>query len=178
MRTLYLLRHAKSSWDDASLGDHDRPLAARGRSAAPVIGRFMAENGLVPDLVLCSTAVRTRETWSLVEPHLGDGIRVVYDDDLYGASSGSLIRVVRGCPDEVQKVLLIAHNPGIQAASLALAGSGPSRAMKKLRRKYPTGALVELSCDIDHWADVSTGGCRLERFVRPKDLPDSDGQGP
>jgi phosphohistidine phosphatase len=138
------------------------------------MGRLMAGEGLIPELVLCSTAVRTRETWSLIEPLLGDGIRVVYDEVLYGASAGTLLRIVRAVPDDTHRVLLIGHNPGIETFAGGLAGSGSREAVRELARKYPTAALAQLSCDADHWADVAPGGCRLERFVRPKDLPGAD----
>jgi phosphohistidine phosphatase len=138
------------------------------------MGRLMAEEGLIPELVLCSTAVRTRETWSLIEPLFGDGIRVVYDENLYGASAGTLLRIVQAVPDNSRRVLLIGHNPGIETFADGLVGSGSDEALEKLRRKYPTAALAQLSSDTDHWADIAPGGCRLERFVRPKDLPGAD----
>jgi phosphohistidine phosphatase len=142
------------------------------------MGRLMADEGLVPELVLCSTAIRTRETWSLVEPWFGDGIRVVYDENLYGASAGTLLRIVRAVPDHTHRVLLIGHNPGIETFAEGLVGSGPAEAVEKLGRKYPTAALAQLSLDADHWADLAPGGCRLERFVRPKDLPGTDNRNP
>ena len=160
MRTLLLLRHAKSSWGDVGLPDHERPLAPRGRIAAPAVGRFMFEEGLVPELVLCSTAVRTRETWALIEPELGGGVHVEYEEGLYGASAGTLLYFVKSTPDDL-------HRGTCRRAI----GSGSEKAARRLAAKYPTAALAQLSCDADHWADITVGGCRLDRFVRPGDLP-------
>ncbi|HSR43247.1 MAG TPA: histidine phosphatase family protein [Longimicrobiales bacterium] len=174
MRTLYLLRHAKSSWDDSSLADHDRPLAPRGRRAAPSMGRYMQSERLVPELVLCSTAARTRATWALAAPFLGDDIPVEYDRELYGASAGTLLRVVRGLPDDVRRVLMVGHNPGWELFAAALAGDGDRGAIARMRRKFPTAALAVLESPAERWTGVEAGGCRLERFVRPKDLPEAE----
>lgn len=177
MRTLYLLRHAKSSWEDSSLADHDRPLAPRGRRAAPAMGRLMREEGFVPELVLCSTSERTRTTWARVAPFLGDDLQVEFDRELYGASAGRLLQIVRDLTDDVSRVLLIGHNPGLEMLANALAGEeGPADELARMRRKFPTAALAVLAADEEHWSALEAGGCRLDRFVRPKDLPEADEQ--
>ncbi len=113
MKTLYLLRHAKSSWDDPTLDDFDRPLAARGRAAAPRIGAFMRAARWLPDMVLCSTARRARETWALVAAALDVDIAATYTDALFHGSPSGLLAVLRGAPDSAASVVLVAHSPGI-----------------------------------------------------------------
>lgn len=174
MRTLYLLRHAKSSWADSSLTDLHRPLAPRGERAAPAMGRLMRDEGLIPDHVLCSTAERTRATWALVAPFLGEEIPVEYDRELYGASAGSLLRRIRDLPDDVDRVLVIGHNPGMEMLAAALASEGPAKDLRRMHRKFPTAALAVFTTDDGSWSDLATGGCRLDRFVRPKDLPQAE----
>ena len=170
MKTLYLLRHAKSSWDDPSLPDFDRPLAERGRLAAPAMGKFMAAEGYLPDVVLCSAARRTRETWSLVSAVLGADPEVRFQRSLYMAGVAQLLMEIHVQMESAQSILLIGHNPGIQDLSRYLAGSGEERQIDRMSRKFPTAALAVLRCRGDRWAEITRGGCRLETFVRPKDL--------
>src|SRR4029450_13070844 len=114
MLTLSLLRHAKSSWDDASLEDFERPLAKRGESAAPRMGRFMAEQGLAPQLILCSPAVRARQTLDLVLPHLAGGPTVVYEDNFYLDAPSVLLARLRKVEGKVSHVMIVGHDPGMQ----------------------------------------------------------------
>lgn len=176
MRTLYLLRHAKSSWEDASLRDHDRPLAPRGRRGAAAMARMMRDEGWSPELVLCSTAVRTRETWDLMAPLLGGDVPVEYQRRLYGASAATLLDSVRELPDGIRRASILAHNPGIERLALALAGKGPSPDLERLERKFPTAAVAVLEADLAHWSGMAPGRCELVRFVRPKDLPEADAE--
>lgn len=112
--TVSLLRHAKSSWDEPGLDDADRKLNARGRSAAPLIAKWMSENRVLPDRVLCSTAVRTRETLALVLPSLSPQPSISYLDELYLASAGTILTMLRATPDGTQHVLVVGHNPGLE----------------------------------------------------------------
>lgn len=118
-RRIVLLRHAKADWNQES--DHERPLADRGRADAPVAGRRLAETGIGFDLALCSTAVRTRETWKLAVHELPERPRTVYEERLYEASLGELIALLSETPDEVGDLLVIGHNPGMHALADALA---------------------------------------------------------
>lgn len=170
MKTIYLLRHAKSSWDDPSLPDFHRPLAARGRKAAPRMGAFMARHGHLPDLVLCSAARRAVETWQAVSEVLDDKVEVQVREDIYHASPGDLLDAVRHLSPEVESVLLIGHNPTFEDLALALAGSGEELALEELDRKYPTGAMAILDFPVEDWKDVREGTGWLRAFVRPKDL--------
>jgi phosphohistidine phosphatase len=169
MKTVYLLRHAKSSWDDESLDDFARPLAKRGRTAAPKMGKFMNDEGLVPDAVLCSGAKRAVETWELVGPELGSP-RVHIDDNLYMATPDTILGWLQRLQPEIGTVLLIGHNPGFEELARRLAGGGKKKAVRRITKNYPTGALAVIRFEGDTWAGVAQGAGYLERFVRPKDL--------
>lgn len=164
---LYLLRHAKSSWDQPDLSDHDRPLAKRGRRPAKAIARYLREHEIAAELVLCSTALRARETLERIEPVLA-GSDVRYERPLYGASAGELLERLRAVPDAVGSVMLIGHNPAIDELALALVGPGPAR--RALGPKYPTAALATLAPPGASWRDLDRGEAELVDFVRPRDL--------
>jgi phosphohistidine phosphatase len=158
---LYLLRHAKSSWDEPALADRDRPLAARGRDAANRIGHHLRSEQITPALVLCSSARRTRET--LDRLHLDAPVEI--EDGLYGASADELLARLRRLSDDVETVLLIGHNPAIQDLASTLAGgSSPLR-----DRKYPTGGLATLAFT-GSWSELQPGGAELLAFVIPREL--------
>ncbi len=167
MKRIYLLRHAKSSWKNEDLPDHDRPLAGRGRSAAKAIARHMRAKAIEPELVLCSTALRVRQTLERIEPALGRrSVRV--EAELYGAGAHALLERLRAIPDTVSSVMIIGHNPGVQQLVLDLARPGPHVAA--VRVKFPTAALATLAFDGARWAELDAGGAELVAFVRPRDL--------
>jgi phosphohistidine phosphatase len=160
---LFLLRHAKSSWDDPGLADHDRPLAPRGRRAAKRMGRYLHDERIAPELVLCSSARRARETLELVSP----AGRIRLEPKLYGASADELVGRLRLVPDDVRSVMLIGHNPAMQDLALLLAGGGAELA--RVDRKFATGAVATLTFD-GGWHALRPGCAELTGFVRPKDL--------
>ena len=170
MRRLMLLRHAKSARMGGT-ADIDRPLAARGREAAPRLGAYLRAEGLSPDLALVSAARRTRETWDLVRPALGD-VEVRFEPRIYEAPTERLLAVVREVEPEVGTLLMIGHNPGFQELARRLAGDGD--ALARLGQKFPTAGLAVIDCPVASWADVHAGGGRLERFVTPKSLGGED----
>lgn len=171
MRTLLLLRHAKSSWEDPDLEDFDRPLAPRGTAAAPLMAAYLARKGLQPDQVLCSPARRARQTWSLVARALNANIEVKELQGLYLGPPSRLLEAIRRTPDSAACVLLVGHNPGLEHLAMALAGPrSKPRALARLQSKFPTGALAVIEFEAARWADVDRGQGRLKRFVRPKDL--------
>jgi phosphohistidine phosphatase len=173
MRRLMLMRHAKSD-RTPGVEDHDRPLNERGRAAAPEMGAYLAEQKLVPGLIVCSTAKRTRQTWELIAPSLPKGTRVVFDDGLYLAESDAIAALVRALPKDAASALLIGHNPGLQDAAIALAGAGDADARRRLRDHYPTAGLAVIDFARDEWAAVRARGGRLERFVTPKSIAGTD----
>ncbi len=168
MRRVFLLRHAKSSWDEPTLADHERPLAPRGRRAAGRMAGHMRREGIRPALVLCSTARRTRDTLEAIRSAIGEGVQVEIERDLYGASAEELLERLRLVPDEIGSVLMIGHNPGIQDLALCLTGRSSGHA--GLREKFPTGALATLATRAEHWADLEPGGAGLVGFVVPREL--------
>lgn len=168
MKTLYLLRHAKSSWGDMTLDDFDRPLSDRGRRAGKLMGQHLKENGLIAGLILCSSANRTRQTLKRLQKNIGDEIPVRFDKDLYLASSREMLNILRRTDDAVSSVMMIGHNPGAQMLSLDLTESGDKEAWERMSQKYPTAALAVLTSDVKRWRDF--GACNLESFVLPRDL--------
>jgi phosphohistidine phosphatase len=165
MKRLFLLRHAKSSWDESGLADHERPLAKRGRQASKVIAEHLREEKIRPELVLCSPSARTRQTLERIG--LGDDAEVRIVDELYGASAGDLLEVLYGVADDVGSVMVIGHNPGIEDLALQLAGSGEE--LERMREKFPTAALATLEFD-GAWGELAPGGAELVAFVKPKEL--------
>jgi len=168
MHTLYLLRHAKSSWADPTLPDHERPLAQRGRRDAKRIGQHLVRLGIEPELVLCSSARRTRETLERLQPGLGTTSTVKVEAELYAASSNKLLERIRAVPEEVTSLMLIGHNPGLQDLALTLALPGPQLA--RLEVKFPTAALATLSLPKASWRELSEADAVLSAYVVPKEL--------
>ena len=166
-RQLYVLRHAKSSWSDPGLDDQERPLAPRGQQAVKLLAEYVRTNGIRPEQVLVSPAKRTRETLEGVAP----GGEVIIEPELYSATAASLLERLRRLPDDVGSVMLIGHNPAVQALVLGLADKGssdPSR-LESAAEKFPTGALATLELDAP-WAELRPGGAALTELVRPRDL--------
>jgi phosphohistidine phosphatase len=163
---LLLLRHAKSSWDDPSRPDHDRPLSKRGRGAAERIGVHLRELGVRPDLVLCSSSRRTRETLERLALVDAD---VRLEDGLYAAGDGELLARVREVPDDVASVLLIGHNPGVQDLAIGLAGPDLGDVAARVRQRFPTGGLATFELD-GTWRHAAPGRVRLVSFVVPREL--------
>jgi phosphohistidine phosphatase len=165
---LYVLRHVKSSWDDPGVPDHDRPLAPRGRRALAVLADYVAANDIRPELVLCSSSRRTRDTLE----GIAVGGQHLIEAPLYGASCDQLIERLRRLPPETASVMVIGHNPAMQMLILRLAGgkAGLSTGLlAEIERKFPTGALAKLSVRCE-WPDLKAGCAELSDYVRPKAL--------
>jgi phosphohistidine phosphatase len=171
-RRLYLLRHAKSSWESPALADHDRPLAARGRRASGVMGEHFRSQRIAPTLVLCSSAARTRETLERIRPSLGDGIEVRIEDGIYGASAGELLDLLHGVTPGVESVMVIGHNPALQELALLLAATGSQ--LERLSDKFPTAALATLTF-AGCWGELAGGTAELVAFVTPRELARTPG---
>jgi phosphohistidine phosphatase len=172
MRQLLLLRHAKSSWDDATMPDRDRPLNARGRRSATAMRQAMRHLGLAPDIVLVSTARRTMETLQALEPW-DDTPLIDPMDSLYLANPMQLTAALHGVAETVRSVLLIGHNPGLHDLALSLAGDqamrGTGENERALADGFPTGALAEFVVP-GSWWDLRPGGGKLVRFLTPRML--------
>ena len=174
MRILYLLRHAKSDRSDPGLADPDRPLAARGRRDAPAMGAYMRAHGYQPDLALCSTALRTRETLALLLPELGRKVLAEFDRTLYLASPEAMLRRLRDVDEGIGGVLMIGHNPGMARLAVLLAPRGDRHALARMREKYPTSALAVIHLHIDRWEQAEARAGTLTDFMTPSALPSED----
>lgn len=173
MLTLFLLRHAKSSWTDTGQPDFDRPLATRGLRAAPKVGAHMAECGFAPTRILCSSAQRTRETLALVLPYLSGECAICLTRAVYEADDETDLMTLIAAQDaaSVQSLMVIGHNPAVQDLALSLAGSGTPGDRAAVAEKFPTAALAVLTFDAaDGWAGVAPGTGLLTHFIRPREL--------
>ncbi len=169
MRRLLLLRHAKSEWPDG-FDDAMRPLSERGRRDAPEMGKAILRAGIVPDLALVSAAIRTRQTWDLVAPRLGRAVPMREESGLYGASEKTLLDFARQAPDDVETLLLCAHNPGLERLARSFAKSGDADAIRRIERKYPTCGLAVIELATGSWKDAAPPAGRLELFLTPATL--------
>jgi len=167
---LFLLRHAKSSWAESSVPDHDRPLNARGERAASLVGAHLAQQQTPPSLVLCSSALRTVQTLERVVALLPEAPAQSVERELYLAEPEVIFARVRAVDADHQRVMVIGHNPGIAVLAAALAARGASDARARLARKFPTAALAELRFNDDDWSTARPGSAELLSFWTPKDL--------
>ena len=171
MKDLTVVRHAKSSWQDPGLDDFERPLNKRGRKAAPLIGAWLTDQNIAPDLVMLSPSVRTVETWELFKKEgvpFGDE-RLV--DEMYLAGLGALTGQLTSLPSSVNRVMMIGHNPGLEFLIDGLVGSveeGVARAFHKLSQKFPTSGVVHLRIAIEHWSDLAPSMGRVYGATSPK----------
>jgi phosphohistidine phosphatase len=170
-KTILLLRHAKSAWDSPRLTDHDRPLNGRGEQAARTMADQIAHHAPRPDLILCSTALRTRQTLAPLVGVLGGPTPPIsLEKGLYLASEEELQERLQALSEDIETVLLIGHNEGIGELAVALAGHGPRDVLERQREKYPTGALATLRLPSGPWSSLGPGTCELLAFVRPRDF--------
>jgi phosphohistidine phosphatase len=170
MKTLYVLRHAKSGWDDPNLADHDRPLDLRGERAALVMGRYLAQRRFIPDLILCSTARRAVDTRTLVTSQWSRVPAVECDRTLYLSGERRVMQRLAQVPDEVRAVLLIAHNPDLHELAVALARRGDRERLADLAAKFPTAAFAAIKLPLEHWADIASVAGTLINYTVPKQL--------
>jgi phosphohistidine phosphatase SixA/SAM-dependent methyltransferase len=172
LRRLLVLRHAKSSWDDPTLADHDRPLSPRGERTLAELRRVLAVRGSDVTHVLCSSAARTRATLDGVRDALPADVEVVVDPELYGAEEGHLVERCRAIGDDAGDVLLVGHNPEVEGLIELLSGDATPAAGRQLRTKVPTGALAQLTV-AGPWSALRPGTCHLDVLLVPKALPDA-----
>ena len=161
MKDLYLFRHAKSSWDDPTLTDFERPLNKRGLKAAPIMGQALRKRKVSPDLIICSPARRAKETLEMVEKEIGWSVPVELRSEIYEAIPRRLFAVLRGVDDAVSCLLVIGHNPGLEEILTELTGE---------RERFPTAALAHIRLAVEAWKDVEPSTGKLEFVLRPKEL--------
>ena len=171
MKTLLLLRHAKSDWDDVSIDDHERPLNAWGQKAAPRMGRLIADLGMVPELCLCSTAVRARDTATLAIAQMGAQVPVEHLRELYSFGDGSAIeQAIATHGGGKSPLLVVTHNPATQEFALRTCSGGDVFGLGQMRIKYPTAGLARIDYDISSWSELPASKGQLKGFWAPRDL--------
>lgn len=175
MKTLALLRHGKSSWDDPALRDFDRPLNRRGREASALIGKELRRRAVAFDLAIASPARRVVETVERLEEGFGEPLRASFIEDIYNGSAGSLLGILRSIDNRVSRILMIGHNPGLHRLVLDLtAKRDPLRPV--VAEHYPTAALALLELPTNSWAKLRRGTGRITDLVKPRDLANSQGK--
>jgi phosphohistidine phosphatase len=168
-RRLILFRHAKSDWPEG-VADHERPLADRGRKAAPLMGAWLERHGFPVDLVLVSTARRAQETWMLASRAMKNPPPARNSREIYEASCERLVDVIHGIDGDVRTLMIVGHNPGLQDLACRPMKDASGEASDRLRQKFPTAAIAMLSFDIDNWRDIAAATGSLDRFVTPKSV--------
>jgi phosphohistidine phosphatase len=163
MKTLYLLRHAKSSWKEPELSDFDRPLNGRGREAALLVGHYIRKKKMRLELLLCSPAERARQTAALVRESSRLALEMRYDERIYEADVARLLEVVSQIEESVSVAMLIGHNPGLEELLELLTGEA---------HHMPTATLACVSLDVEKWSKARERAGRLDCLLRPKELGD------
>jgi len=162
MKTLLLMRHAKSSWKEPGLSDHDRPLNRRGEQAAPRMAKWLEDQALSPDIIICSTALRAKSTAGLVADSLSDDVDAVPFSQLYLSGEESYLEVMRTIDSEIATLLLVGHNPTMEHLTACLTGSS---------EVFPTGAIAQVECPIESWFQLRLDESnQLVQFCKPRDL--------
>ena len=170
MKRLAILRHAKSSWADPGVDDHDRPLNERGWKAARRMGSEMKHRGMRFDYVLASTAARVRETLDGVREKFDLHAEIRFEPEMYLATEEQLLALVRELPQNVSAPLLVGHNPGVEGLIIELTHDDKHGFRTEVSRKYPTGALALIDLPAKSWADVQPGSGAIAELILPRDL--------
>ena len=170
MKTIFLLRHAKSSWDDVSLDDFDRPLSTRGIKSCKKIGKYLKKNKLIPDIVYCSSAIRAKQTWELVNRIVEKKKNVVYKSKLYMANSSDFIDVIRKTDNIFHSLMLISHNPGMEIFAREISKNKTDKHYESIDLKYPTGGLVIIRFNLNIWSKIKYETGDICEFIKPRDL--------
>jgi phosphohistidine phosphatase len=160
MKTLYVLRHAKSSWDDSSLSDFERPLNGRGKKTAPFMGELMSSKNFVPEVIICSPAERAKQTAFLVKQAAHFDAEIQFENGIYESGTHNLLYIVSGINDEYDSAMIVGHNPGFEGIVETLCGD---------YERMPTAALAVIDLDIESWSDAKPNCGNLREILRPKE---------
>lgn len=163
MKTLFVLRHAKSSWDNPNQTDFERLLNERGLKAAPKMGEFMLHHGLMPDAIISSPAVRAKTTAQMVKDAGGFSADIELDERIYEATAGTLLEVIKDSPEAAKRLLIVGHNPGFEDLVRNLTGE---------IREMPTAALAEIELAIEDWQEIRPACGKLRNLFKPKEIAD------
>lgn len=175
LKSLTILRHAKSGWDATVERDFDRPINARGRRGAELVGQWWKRQDFTVDQITASPAVRVTETLDILQPAAGlADMPVHFDRRIYLASAATLLDVLRETSNDVTHLMISGHNPGLEDLILMLVPADANDELRaKVDEKLPTAALARLELDIDDWSDLEERGARFTSFIRPRDLDPS-----
>ena len=160
MKTLYILRHAKSSWDNPNIADFDRPLNDRGLKTAPFMGEIMLENNYQPELIMSSPAIRAKETVDLVKTSANLQTDIKFDEQIYEASSQTLFHIITEFDETVRSAMLVGHNPGLEGLIRTLTGEN---------QPMPTAGLAVIDLEAENWSEITIGSGKLRTLIRPKE---------
>ena len=169
-RLIHLFRHAKSSRGDPTRQDRDRPLAPRGLQACETMSDYLRLADIAPEIVLCSPALRARQTLQNLRCVIGEETQVRYDRGLYHGGMRAIANRLRDLPETVTSAMIVGHNPHIQGLVVSLCGSGDAEALKQIKTKFPTAGLATLVFKHRHWNDLEPDACELHSFVVPRDI--------
>ena len=170
MRRLMLLRHAKAERVEPGRSDFDRALAPEGREASPRIGTYMAAHGLIPDLVICSSARRAKETWELASGAFAPFPRTTFDKRVYEFDAGELLDLARTTRGDVHALLLVGHNPSLEDLAALTIATGDLIGRGRMAEKFPTGALAVIDFPFDAWTKVHPHSGRFDRLITLRDI--------
>ncbi|MEP1879658.1 MAG: histidine phosphatase family protein, partial [Roseibium sp.] len=157
-------------WGNPEMKDFDRPLSSRGRGAARTMGAYMEKNQLQPDLILCSSSQRTRETLAKLLPHLRRQTEIRLLNSLYDESEDSYLPIIRARGGNAGSLMVIGHNPATEQTAHALFAKGDNALKADMELKYPSGALTVYNCPVTDWTSLEIGTARLEQFIKPRSL--------
>ena len=170
MLTLTMLRHAKSSWGDPLLRDNDRPLNTRGKSQAQQMGDHLSQQGIDPDLIICSSAKRARQTLKQVSKNWQTDANIIFEDRLYLASTSAILSLLVEHANDANHIMIIGHNPGFHMLASSLANMGDAHDLETLSQRYPTGTLCVIKSKAKQWQNIDNGTGELAIFTTPKSL--------
>ena len=170
MKTIFLLRHAKSSWDDITLDDFDRPLSHRGIKSCEKIGKFIKKKKIIPVIVYCSNAIRAKQTWELTNRIIKKKENIFFSNALYMANLNSFITFVHKTIDSFSSLMIVSHNPGIENFALELIKNKKNKFYDNISMKYPTAALAIILFDEKKWSNIKIGTGKIIDFIKPRDL--------
>ena len=151
MKTIFLLRHAKSSWDNLNLDDFDRPLSNKGIKASKKIGNYLKTNKFVPDIIYCSTAKRAKQTWELTNRIIKKKKNILYKDNLYMANLSEFMKIIKKTKNKFKNLMIVSHNPGIESLAIELSKNENNKFHQIINIKYPTGALAVIKFNLNDW---------------------------
>ena len=170
MKTIFLLRHAKSKWGDPNISDFDRPLADRGIKSAKKIGKYLKKKNYTPNVVYCSSALRAKQTCECINRIIKKKKNIIYKKDLYMSDSGTFIKFLKNTKDKYNSAMIISHNPGIENFAIEMIQNKDNEIYDNINAKYPTGGLVIIKLKNSNWSKLKFESGEVCEFIKPREL--------